>query len=358
MLPYVNCSSSILSDGDIPSTHTGKMAADKKQHIEGGEEPLLVSNPDRFVLFPIQYDDIWDMYKKSMASFWTAEEIDLSADLKDWKALSEPERRFISHVLAFFASADGIVMENLAQRFFNEVQFPEARAFYGYQIMIENVHSEVYSQLINTYIGDPKERMALFRSMHHLPSIKAKAAWSLRWIGSDEHLPDFAERLVAFAIVEGVFFSASFCAIFWMKKRGKLPGLTFSNELISRDEGLHCDFACLLYRNYIKTKLPASRMYEIMDEAIKTEDLFIAEALPEDLVGMNAQMMSKYVRFVADRLLLSLGYSKRYNETNPFEFMELQSLSGKTNFFERRVGEYQKAKRQEDGVAFNLEVDF
>ncbi|ALD22859.1 ribonucleoside-diphosphate reductase [Hymenobacter sp. DG25A] len=296
------------------------------------------------------------MYKKAEASFWTAEEIDLSQDQKDWEALNDGERHFISHVLAFFAASDGIVNENLAVNFMQEVQMPEARCFYGFQIMMENIHSETYSLLIDTYIKDPKEKDRLFNALETVPCVKKKGEWALKWINSE----DFAERIIAFAAVEGIFFSGSFCSIFWLKKRGLMPGLTFSNELISRDEGLHCDFACLLYEKYLVNKLPEARVHAIIRDAVQIEQEFVTDALPVNLIGMNAKAMSQYIEFVADRLLQSLGYSKIYNATNPFDFMEMISLQGKTNFFEKRVAEYQKAgvmsERTEN--AFSLDEDF
>jgi len=320
-------------------------------------EPLLIENKERFVLFPIKYDEIWKMYKKAEASFWTAEEIDLSADFKDWEKLNNGEKHFIKHVLAFFAASDGIVNENLAVNFMREVQIPEARSFYGFQIMMENIHSETYSLLIDTYIKDLNEKQKLFNAIETVPCVKEKAEWALKWINS----PDFVERLVAFAAVEGIFFSGSFCSIFWLKKRGLMPGLSFSNELISRDEGLHCDFACLLYK-MIKNKLPAERLYEIINDAVKIEKEFVSEALPVDLIGMNSKLMCQYIEFVADRLMVALGYPKLYHKTNPFDFMELISLQGKTNFFEKRVGEYQKAGvmncNRAKSFAFSLNEDF
>ena len=320
------------------------------------EEPLLRENKNRFVLFPIEYDDIWQMYKKAEAGFWTAEEIDLSPDLKDWESLNEGERHFISHVLAFFAASDGIVNENLAINFINEVQISEAKCFYGFQIMMENIHSETYSLLIDTYIKDPKEKDKLFNALETIPCVTKKGDWALRWINSE----NFAERLIAFAAVEGIFFSGSFCSIFWLKKRGLMPGLSFSNELISRDEGLHCDFACLLYTKYVKNKLTAERVYEIIRDAVDIEQEFVTDALPVQLIGMNAKLMSQYIEFVADRLLVALGYSKIYNVENPFDFMEMISLQGKTNFFEKRVSEYQKAgvMSEKEDHKFSLEEDF
>ena len=301
-------------------------------------ELLLTPNNGRFVLFPIKYPDIWDMYKKAEASFWTAEEIDLSYDHKDWKSLSDNERYFISHVLAFFAASDGIVNENLVSNFAAEVQLSEARCFYGFQIAIENIHSEVYSLLIDTYIKDNTEKTKLFNAIETIPCIKQKANWALKWCNKNM---SFGERLVAFAIVEGIFFSGSFCAIFWLKKRGLLPGLAFSNELISRDEGLHCDFACLLYSKL--TNIPSQeRIYEIILEAVNIECEFIKESIPVELIGMNSNLMTQYIQFCADHLLLELKCKKLYNTPNPFDWMESISLQGKTNFFEKRVSEYSK----------------
>ncbi|XP_013788655.1 ribonucleoside-diphosphate reductase subunit M2 B-like [Limulus polyphemus] len=320
-------------------------------------EPLLRENPRRFVMFPIEYPDIWQMYKRAEASFWTAEEVDLSKDVYDWEQLKDEERHFISHVLAFFAASDGIVNENLVERFSQEVQVTEARCFYGFQIAIENVHSEMYSLLIDTYIKDPNERMRLFNAIETLPCVKKKADWALTWISHPT--ATFGERVVAFAAVEGIFFSGSFASIFWLKKRGLMPGLTFSNELISRDEGLHCDFACLLF-SHLVNKPSKERVVEIIKEAVKIEQEFLTDALPVALIGMNCQLMKQYIEFVADRLLLELGCDKVYNGENPFDFMEHISLEGKTNFFEKKVGEYQKcgvmAKREEH--KFTLDADF
>lgn len=318
-------------------------------------EPILKENPNRFVLFPIQNDEVWQMYKKAEASFWTAEEIDLSQDLKDWEGLNDGERHFISHVLAFFAASDGIVNENLAINFMQEVQMPEARCFYGFQIMMENIHAETYSLLIDTYIKKQAEKDYLFNALETVPAVKKKGEWALKWINSE----NFTERLIAFAAVEGIFFSGSFCSIFWMKKRGLMPGLTFSNELISRDEGLHCDFACLLY-SMLQNKLPEERVQEIIRDAVTIEQEFVTDALPVDLIGMNAKLMSQYIEFVADRLLVELGCKKIYNSANPFDFMEMISLQGKTNFFEKRVGEYQKAGvgGDKDKKVFSLDEDF
>ena len=303
-------------------------------------EPIMQDNANRYVLFPIEHDDIWQWYKKQEASFWTAEEIDLHQDLVDWESkLNDDERYFIKHILAFFAASDGIVNENLAENFVNEVQYTEAKFFYGFQIMMENIHSETYSLLIDTYIKDKKERTQLFTAIEHFDAIKKKAEWAIKWIESDS----FAERLVAFAAVEVIFFSGSFCSIFWLKKRGLMPGLTFSNELISRYEGLHCDFACHLHNNHLINKVPKERIKEIIVDALNIEREFIIESLPVKLIGMNSDLMTKYLEFVTDRLLVELGCEKVYNSENPFDFMEMISLEGKTNFFEKRVGDYQKA---------------
>ncbi|KAH6915022.1 ribonucleotide reductase small subunit [Coprinopsis sp. MPI-PUGE-AT-0042] len=305
------------------------------------EEPLLKESKRRFVLFPIQYHEIWQMYKKAEASFWTAEEMDLSKDMYDWNnKLSDNERHFISHVLAFFAASDGIVNENLVERFSNEVQAAEARCFYGFQIMMENIHSETYSLLIDTYIRDPARREYLFDAIDTIPCIKKKADWALKWISDDEST--FAERLIAFAAVEGIFFSGSFASIFWLKKRGLMPGLTFSNELISRDEGMHTDFACLLF-SHLKRRPHPDVVKHIIVEAVEIEQEFLTDALPVKLIGMNSDLMCQYIEFVADRLLVSLGNDKVYNKSNPFDFMDMISLQGKTNFFEKRVSDYAKA---------------
>jgi ribonucleotide reductase beta subunit family protein with ferritin-like domain len=307
--------------------------------VDKDSEPLLKENPQRFVLFPLQYKEIWKMYKQQVACFWTAEEIDLSQDLSDWERLNKDEKHFIKYVLAFFAASDGIVLENLAEQFMTEIQVPEARCFYGFQIAMENIHSETYSLLIDTYIHDANEKDLLFRAVDNFEVIKQKADWALKWINKTD---SFAERLIAFAAVEGIFFSGSFCSIFWLKKRSLLPGLTFSNELISRDEGLHCDFACLLY-SYLKNSLPKERVYMIIKEAVEIEKKFVRDALPVELIGMNSTMMCEYIEFCADRLIFSLGYPKIYNVSNPFDWMDLISMQGKTNFFEKRVGDYQKA---------------
>ena len=303
-------------------------------------EPILKENKDRFVIFPIKHHDLWEWYKKCEASFWTAEEIDLHQDLTDWKTkLNDDERFFIKHILAFFAASDGIVNENLAENFVNEVQYSEAKFFYGFQIMMENIHSETYSLLIDTYVKDDAEKDKLFNAIETFPAIKKKADWALKWIESDS----FAERLIAFAGVEGIFFSGAFCSIFWLKKRGLMPGLTFSNELISRDEGVHCDYAVHLHNNHLVNKVPKERITEILTDALEIEKEFITESLPVSLIGMNAKLMTQYLEFVTDRLLVELNCDKVYNSTNPFEFMDMISLQGKTNFFEKRVSEYQKA---------------
>ena len=303
-------------------------------------EPILEENKGRFVIFPIKHHDIWEWYKKSEASFWTAEEIDLHQDLSDWNnKLNEGEKYFIKHILAFFAASDGIVNENLAENFVNEVQYPEAKFFYGFQIMMENIHSETYSLLIDTYVKDEKEKDQLFHAIDVFPAIRKKADWALKWIKSES----FAERLIACAAVEGIFFSGAFCSIFWLKKRGLMPGLTFSNELISRDEGVHCDFAVHLHNHHLVNKVSKERITEIITDALTIEREFIIESLPVSLIGMNSKLMTEYLEFVADRLLVELGCPKVYHSNNPFDFMDMISLQGKTNFFEKRVAEYQKA---------------
>jgi ribonucleoside-diphosphate reductase beta chain len=320
-------------------------------------EPILEENKNRFVLFPIQHDDIWNYYKRAEASFWTAEEIDLSPDLIDWEnKLNDDERHFVKHVLAFFAASDGIVNENLAENFLSEVQYTEAKFFYGFQITMENIHSETYSLLIDTYIKDTKDKNHLFNAIDTLDCVRRKADWALRWIEKGS----FAERLVAFAAVEGIFFSGSFCSIFWLKKRGLMPGLAFSNELISRDEGLHCDFACLLYNNHLVNKMSKDQVRDIIAEAVEIEKEFILDALPVKLIGMNSDLMSQYIEFVADRLLTELGNEKIFNVSNPFDFMEMISLQGKSNFFEKRVGEYQKSGvlTGNDQHKFSTDEDF
>lgn len=319
------------------------------------KEVLLTENPNRFVMFPLSDQDIWKMYKKMMDCFWRAEEIDFSKDLKDWNSLKEKEQHFIKMVLAFFAASDGIVLENLGQRFLSEVQLPEARATYGFQLMMENIHSETYSLLIDTYIKDREEQTKLFRAIDNFPCIKKKADWAIKWI--QDNRSSFATRLVAFACVEGIFFSGSFCSIYWLKKRGLMPGLTFSNELISRDEGMHTDFAVLLF-NKLERKPKKAKVFELIKEAVAIEKEFILEALPCKLIGMNSKLMSQYIEFVADRLSQQLGYGKIFNSSNPFDFMEMISLEGKTNFFEKRVGDYSLSSCENKSEAFNFDADF
>ncbi|MDG1185985.1 MAG: ribonucleotide-diphosphate reductase subunit beta [Schleiferiaceae bacterium] len=318
------------------------------------QEPILQENKNRFVIFPIQHDDIWQWYKKQEASFWTAEEIDLHQDVVDWKKLSDDERYFLKHILAFFAASDGIVNENLAENFVNEVQYSEAKFFYGFQIMMENIHSEMYSLLIDTLVDNDKEKDELFNALERFPAIKKKADWALRWIDSES----FAERLIAFAAVEGIFFSGAFCSIFWMKKRGLLPGLATSNEFISRDEGLHRDFACHLHNNHLVNKVPQERIAQILSEALDIEREFITESLPVNLIGMNSKLMSEYLEFVTDHLLETLNCPKAYNTANPFDFMDMISLEGKTNFFEKRVSEYKKAGVGEEQSDHNIDDAF
>lgn len=319
-------------------------------------EPLLNPDDNRFVMFPIKYEDIWQMYKKQVDCFWRTEEIDLTKDLGHWDTLTQEEKFFLSMILAFFAASDGIVLENLGLRFMNDVQISEARAFYGFQIAMENIHSETYSLLIDTYIKDSAEKDHLFNAIDTLDCVRKKADWALRWIDKGT----YAERLVAFAAVEGIFFSGSFCSIFWLKKRGLMPGLSFSNELISRDEGLHCDFACLLYTRHLVNKLPKEQVRDIIMNAVEIEKEFVADAIPVKLIGMNSDLMCQYIEFVADRLLMELGNEKEYNATNPFDFMEMISLQGKSNFFEKRVGEYQKAGvlAGKENQTFSLDEDF
>jgi ribonucleoside-diphosphate reductase subunit M2 len=319
------------------------------------QELLLTPDDNRFVMFPIKCDDIWKMYKKQMDCFWRAEEIDLSKDLTRWDTLNADEKYFISMILAFFAASDGIVLENLASRFMNDVQLAEARAFYGFQIMMETIHSEVYSLLIDTYIKDKDEKHKLFNAITNYPCIKKKADWAQKWI--HDNRSSFATRLVAFACVEGIFFSGAFCSIYWLKKRGLMPGLTFSNELISRDEALHCEFAILLYSK-LQKKIDKARINEIIKEAVDIETEFICDALPCKLIGMNSDLMTQYIKFVADRLVVQLGYKKIYNVSNPFDFMELISLEGKTNFFERTVSEYSLANKTFNDAVFELSDNF
>jgi ribonucleoside-diphosphate reductase beta chain len=326
-------------------------------------EPMLRENLDRFVLFPIEHSDIWEMYKQEQACFWTAEEIDLAEDLDHWEnKLNDDERHFLKYILAFFAASDGIVNENLVMNFSNEVQWPEARAFYGFQIMMENVHAETYSLLIDTYIKDTKEKNHLFKALETVPSVATKGNWAMRWLSRKRG--NFAERLVAFAAIEGIFFSGSFCALFWLKKRGIMPGMTFSNELISRDEGLHCDFACLLHNKLVRGA-GENKIRQIISEAVTIEKEFIVDALPVSLIGMNCELMATYIEFVADRLLVAFGCAKMYGAENPFPWMEMISMQGKTNFFEKRVGEYQKAGVMKSGstlgsvqTTFSMEEDF
>jgi ribonucleotide reductase beta subunit family protein with ferritin-like domain len=318
-------------------------------------ELLLTENPNRFVMFPLSDKSIWDAYKKQMDCFWRAEEIDFSQDLSHWKTLNEKEQYFIKMVLAFFAASDGIVIENLGSRFLSEVQLPEARAAYGFQLMMENIHSETYSLLIDTYIKEKDEKMKLFKALQNFPCIKKKADWATKWI--DDKRSNFATRLLAFACVEGIFFSGSFCSIYWLKKRQLMPGLTFSNELISRDEGMHTDFAVLLYSKLNK-KAKKSKVHEIFKEAVSIEKEFICEALPCKLIGMNSKLMSNYIEFVADRLLVQLGYPKLFKTANPFDFMEMISLQGKTNFFEKRVGDYSLASGDHSEASFDLDMNF
>ncbi|HEU4788899.1 MAG TPA: ribonucleotide-diphosphate reductase subunit beta [Flavobacterium sp.] len=321
-------------------------------------EPILQENKNRFVIFPIKHHDIWERYKMMEASFWTAEEIDLSQDLNDWNnKLNDDERYFIKHILAFFAASDGIVNENLAENFVNEVQYAEAKFFYGFQIMMENIHSETYSLLIDTYVKDENEKSELFNALDVFPAIRKKADWALKWIESDS----FAERLIAFAAVEGIFFSGAFCSIYWLKKRGLMPGLTFSNELISRDEGVHCDFAVHLHNHHLVNKVPKERIRSIIVDALNIEREFITESLPVSLIGMNAGLMTQYLEFVADRLLVELGCDREYNVANPFDFMDMISLQGKTNFFEKKVAEYQKSGvkvTEGDSQKISFDADF
>jgi ribonucleotide reductase beta subunit family protein with ferritin-like domain len=342
----------VQSTTPIQSTPTTTTVTHSRQ---SQPEPLLEEDDKRFVLFPIKDQQVWNMYKKQVDCFWRAEEVDLTKDCAHWASLNDDERYFISMILAFFAASDGIVMENLATRFMGEVQLAEARAFYGFQIAMENIHSQMYSILIDTYIKDSIEKDRLFNAIQNFPCIKKKADWALKWIGDKRS--SFNTRLIAFACVEGIFFSGAFCSIYWMKKRGLMPGLTFSNELISRDEALHTEFAVLLYTKLTK-KVQKHRVYEIIRDAVEIEKEFIAEALPCRLIGMNAKLMTQYIEFVADRLLLQLGYDKTFNATNPFDFMEMISLAGKTNFFERRVGEYALAEKKVADDVFEFNAEF
>jgi ribonucleotide reductase beta subunit family protein with ferritin-like domain len=318
-------------------------------------EPILTRNDNRFVMFPIEHQDVWEMYRKSVDCFWRAEEIDLSKDYADWESLNTDEKYFISMILAFFAASDGIVLENLATRFMSDVQISEARAFYGFQIAMENIHSQTYSLLIETYIKNSEEKHRLFNALEYFPCIQKKGDWAQKWI--NDNRSGFATRLVAFACIEGIFFSGAFCSIYWLKKRGLMPGLTFSNELISRDEALHTEFAILLYKKLVK-KLTKARIHEIIKEAVEIENEFICEALPCRLIGMNAGLMTQYIQFVADRLCLQLGYDKIYNVSNPFDFMELISLESKTNFFEKRVDAYALATKTMEGDVFEFNEEF
>ena len=350
----VNEADHVTNPLDAAQIHDTVVAKRRKRE---SEEPLLRENPNRFVIFPIQHDDLWKMYKDHISVFWRPEEVDLSKDLRDWQTLTTNEQHFVKRVLGFFAGSDGIVMENLGQRFMNEIQVPEAKFFYSVQLMMETVHSEMYSQLIDTYIEDRAEKTEILRSIQTIPCIQKKADWALSWIQSDE--ADFASRLMAFAAVEGIFFSGAFCSIFWLKQRGIMPGLTASNEFISRDEGLHTDFACLLYSK-CKHKLPKTKAHKLIREAVKIEKEFITEALPCSLIGMNAARMGEYIEFVADRLLLSLGYPKLWSTANPFPWMERISLEGKDNFFEKRVTNYALAGVGQDATkaGFSLTEDF
>ncbi|GMR33520.1 hypothetical protein PMAYCL1PPCAC_03715, partial [Pristionchus mayeri] len=352
---------------DDISQKTSTLTIEKKEttiersgkHNNDATEPILIAEENRFVLFPIKHHDIWSFYKKAVASFWTVEEVNLTQDRNDWEnRLNENERFFVSRVLAFFAASDGIVNENLVERFCNEVQYQEAKSFYGFQVAIENIHSEMYSLLIETYVKDPQEKHKLFNAVQTIPCIGKKADWALRWISDKQS--SFAERLIAFACVEGIFFSGSFAAIFWLKKRGLMPGLTHSNELISRDEGLHRDFACLLYKRHIVNKLPLDRIHTIIRDAVKIEQEYLTESLPVDLIGMNCRLMSEYIEYVADHLLGELELPKAFNTKNPFDFMERISLEGKTNFFEKKVSEYQKfgVLASAEDNQFSLDADF
>ena len=348
----------VINIGSFPILSKNGLFLSYQEALSIYDEPLIQENKNRFTIYPIQYNDIFQMYKKARASFWQPEEISLKDDLRDWNNMNKDEQHFISHILAFFSASDGIVNENLNLNFGNEVQFPEARAFYTFQTAIESIHSETYGLLLDKYIENPTEKLKLQRGMQTIESVKKKANWALKWTSSDR---SFAERLIAFACVEGLMFSGSFCAIFWIKKRGLLPGLSFSNELISRDEGLHTDFAVLLYTQYIKHKISQDVVWDIVKEAVSYEKEFIIDSLPCKLIGMNSDLMSQYIEFVADRLLISLGYQKIWNARLPdsFNFMETLSLSGKTNFFEKRVGEYAKAGVMDStDVSFNLDDDF
>ena len=346
----------VTNDANDKKDDTTKVPVPKRQETSGDfVEPLLVEDDARFVMFPIQNQKIWEMYKRQVDCFWRPEEVDLTKDVYEWNnSLSDNERYFIKMIIAFFAGSDGLVIENLGVRFMNEVQLSEAKAFYGFQIAMENIHSEMYSLLIETYVSEPSEKAKLFNAIAEYPSIHKKAAWAQRYIASEK---SFATRLVAFACVEGIFFSGAFCSIFWMKRRGLMPGLTFSNELISRDEALHTEFAVLLYKQ-LKRPLSEAEVLEIVTESVEIESEFICYALPCALIGMNQRLMTQYIEFVADRLLLQLGYKKHYNASNPFDFMEMISIEGKTNFFEKRVGEYALASKVVDASTFALDGDF
>lgn len=345
------------SDAEVPVLDLASPVQEVVQQHKPEQEMLLKENPNRFVIFPIEHSDIWAKYKQHMSVFWIPEEIDLSKDMKDWVNLNDNERHFIKHILGFFAGSDGIVMENLASRFMREIQVPEAKFFYSCQLLMEAIHSETYSLLIDTYIENKQEKLDILRAIDTIPCVKKKAEWALQWIDNKD--ADFATRLLGFAAVEGIFFSGAFCAIFWLKQRGILPGLTLSNEFIARDEGLHCEFACLLYSK-IANKLTKQQAHKIVREAVKIEKQFITKALPCELIGMNAKMMGQYIEFVADRLLLQLGYPKAYSSANPFPFMERISLEGKDNFFEKRVSTYAKAGvgKDKEQMKFSMEADF
>ncbi len=337
--------------------HTQKKPSQNLSQVKTYQmtDPILTEDLSRFTTFPIVYHDIWSLYKKQVDCFWTVPEIDLSKDHIHWEQLTDDERFFIKHILAFFSNADGVVNENLGVRFMNEVQISEARSFYGFQIMMENIHSEVYSLLIDTYVKDVVEKEQLFNAIETFPSIKAKAEWALKWISDEQS--SFGTRLTAFACIEGIFFSGAFCSIYWIKKRGLMPGLTFSNELISRDEALHTDHAILLHSK-LQEKCPQERIKQIIQEAVAIEKEFICEALPCRLIGMNSDLMGQYIEFVADRLAVQLGCSKIYDTSNPFTWMEMISVDGKTNFFERRVGEYALATKTNNGDTFDMSLDF
>jgi ribonucleoside-diphosphate reductase beta chain len=347
----------LVDVAEVKQAEAKQPVAEAKQPVAEATEPLLDENEDRHVIFPIRHPDIWTKYKQHMSVFWTPEEIDLAKDMKDWEKLSDNERHFIKHILGFFAGSDGIVMENLSTRFSREVQWPEARHFYACQNLLEAVHAETYSLLIDTYIKDPQEKSDMLRATKTIPSVEKKAKWAMEWIDSPD--ANFGTRLIGFAAVEGIFFSGAFCAIFWLKQRGIMPGLTLSNEFIARDEGLHTDFACLLYTKLVN-RLPKAKVHKILREAVKIEKHFITKALPCELIGMNAELMKTYIEFVADRLSLQLGYPKIYGSANPFDFMERISLENKDNFFEKRVSTYAKAKvgKAADTMEFSTAESF